>query len=507
LSAIVDNFAYLSPQIDWLLKMLSSGGACLDPGGREVQPVGDYRRRFAFEYIDAEMMLDSARDRVMTHLGYDPTLALIDLIECPRRRGPVSALRRLKDKGNAEQIRLLIDLLPEASSQRREAEGRIKKPEATSAPLPPAGPAADEAAWSILGDNELSKDQRNCRTVQQARDTSSDPGYLLAVAQENRCPELRDGVLSRAWSILKDKGNAEQIRLLIDLLPAASSLRREAEERIRTPGPVPKDVVAVVEEPGKTVIMPNTALTPEQERGLKPKDIFKECADCPEMVVVPAGSFTMGSQHERGRLDNEDPQHVVTFAKPFAVGKLHVTVDQFAAFVRETGYDTGRGPCSWKRPSFAQESSHPVVCVRWDDANVYVNWLANKTGKPYRLLTEAEWEYAARGRTSPGTYPRFWFGDDEKDLCQYGNFYDLKAGDTLSCDDGYAHTSPAGYYKPNAFGLYDMFGNAWQLTADHSARGGSWGNFPADLRVARRENFGDAATNSLGFRVARTLTP
>jgi formylglycine-generating enzyme required for sulfatase activity len=242
---------------------------------------------------------------------------------------------------------------------------------------------------------------------------------------------------------------------------------------------------------------------------LKPKDIFRECENCPEMVVVPAGAFTMGSPpSEKDRFDDEGPQHMVTIGKPFAVGKLHVTVDQFAAFVRETGSQS----TNWRNLGFAQEGSHPVVRVAWDDANAYVDWLAKETGKPYRLLSEAEWEYAARGRTSPGAYPRFWFGGDEKALCQYGNFHDQKAGisDAL-CNDGYARTSPGGHYEPNAFGLYDMAGNAWQWTTDcwHGSydgaptdgsvwmtgcresgrvvRGGAWSFNPRYLRAATRK--------------------
>jgi formylglycine-generating enzyme required for sulfatase activity len=169
-------------------------------------------------------------------------------------------------------------------------------------------------------------------------------------------------------------------------------------------------------------------LTVVQERGLKPEDSFRECENCPEMVVVPAGSFTMGSpKSETGRHENE-AQHVVMIGKPFAVGKLHVTVGEFSAFVRETRYDAN-SKCdvikgsnyengSWRNPGFAQEVSHPVVCLSWNDAKAYVDWLAKRTIKPYRLLSEAEWEYASRGRTTPGTYPRFWFGEDEKDLCR-----------------------------------------------------------------------------------------
>jgi formylglycine-generating enzyme required for sulfatase activity len=162
--------------------------------------------------------------------------------------------------------------------------------------------------------------------------------------------------------------------------------------------------------------------------------------------------------------------------------------------------------------------------VSWDDAKAYVTWLAKKTGKPYRLLSEAEWEYAARGRTSPGTYPRFWFGNDEKEICRYGN------SGTSTCDDGYKYTSPAGHYAPNTFGLYDMAGNAWQWTADcyhdnyngapdngsaweptpcnsrRIIRGGSWYNGPRDLRAARRF-WNSVESYDFGFRLARTLAP
>jgi formylglycine-generating enzyme required for sulfatase activity len=262
---------------------------------------------------------------------------------------------------------------------------------------------------------------------------------------------------------------------------------------------------------------------------------FRDCADCPEMVVVPSGSFTMGSPPgEQGRWNDEGPQHVVTIGKPFAVGKFHVTRDQFAVFSRETGF-TAHSGCDWRSPGFLQEGSHPVVCASWDDANAYVNWLVKKTGKSYRLPSEAEREYAVLGRTTPGTYPRFWFGDDEKELCRFGNVTDQKARDKkvlnwgASCNDGYVYTSPVGHYQPNAFGLYDMFGNASQWTADcwhdycdyapadgsawttgcqgsgHVVRGGSWRNIPEALRAAVRSRVINA--NNDGIRVASTLIP
>ena len=223
-------------------------------------------------------------------------------------------------------------------------------------------------------------------------------------------------------------------------------------------------------------------LTAERERALKPKDTFKECEGCPEMVVVPAGSFIMGSPvGEQLRGLNEGPQHRVTIAKPFAVAKFHVTRDQFATFVDETGFapETScwifenpnslvhRKDRSWRNPGFAQDGTHPAVCLSWDDAKRYVAWLSAKTGKNYRLLTEAEWEYAARA----GSTTQYSYGNDAKDICRYGNGLDqtgkreiagYPSWMTFSCSDGYAYTSPVGSFAPNAFGLYDMHGNAWQ---------------------------------------------
>jgi formylglycine-generating enzyme required for sulfatase activity len=298
-------------------------------------------------------------------------------------------------------------------------------------------------------------------------------------------------------------------------------------------------------------------LSAAEECSLKPKDIFKECAKCPEMVVVPAGSFTMGSPpYEQGLYNDvisEKPQHEVTLTRPFAVGKFHVTVDQFAAFVAETGYDTGsicvvhetgawalgRGR-SWRVPGFAQNGSHPALCLSWNDAKAYVNWLAIKTHKAYRLLTEAEWEYAARGQTQPGAYPRYFFGNDENDLCRYVNGADqttrsaepgAKNWAVAPCSDGYARTSPVGSFPANDFGLYDMLGNAWQWTEDcsndnyfgaptdgsawtyqncsrHVLRGGAWDDNPPSVRSAVRFRIlGTERGTTLGFRVARTLAP
>jgi formylglycine-generating enzyme required for sulfatase activity len=251
------------------------------------------------------------------------------------------------------------------------------------------------------------------------------------------------------------------------------------------------------------------------ERALKPGDSFKECAkDCPEMVVIPAGEFTMGSPaSEQGRKDSEEPQHTVAFAKPFAVARFDVTVDDWDACVahgdcdpRASDGDYGRG-------------RQPVINVTWDDARQYAAWLSRMTGKPYRLLSEAEFEYAARA----GTLTAYPWGDDigenNANCAGCGSKWDNK------------QPSPVGSFAANRFGLYDMHGNVLQWVEDCSndsyegapsdgsawtegdcdrriVRGGLWDEGPPSLRSASRSSLTpDDRDSTLGFRVARTLTP
>lgn len=232
--------------------------------------------------------------------------------------------------------------------------------------------------------------------------------------------------------------------------------------------------------------------------------------------------------------ERQRPQHEVTIAKPFAVGKYEVTRGEFADFVRATAHDAekncretgelkGRADRSWRNPGFSQDQTHPVTCVAWPDAKAYVDWLSERTGKAYRLLSEAEWEYAARAETRPGRYPRFHFGDDESDLCAYANWARCKYGVGEK-------TAAVGSYRPNAFGLYDMHGNVnewvedcWKVgyegaPSDGSAstvgdctkrilRGGSWLKLSSLRSASRSGSWGGYRDKDNGIRVARTLTP
>ena len=255
--------------------------------------------------------------------------------------------------------------------------------------------------------------------------------------------------------------------------------------------------------------------TPVQhDVNLQPGSTFKDCSNCPDMVVVPAGSFVMGSPpDEEGRDGDEGPQHPVTFAKAFAIGKFEVTVDQYRYYTTQRGI----GSLNWHVAGYAAapDGNYPVYWLSWYDANDYVRWLSERTGKQYRLLSEAEWEYAARAG-APNVVPLE--PDDTK--IQPGGPQPVPSEDTF----------PVGSFKPNAFGIYDMTGNIPEWTEDcyvdsytSAPADGSAVEGTCDRRVARggytfsTEEFQRIANRKrnyaidryagypTGFRVARVL--
>jgi len=245
----------------------------------------------------------------------------------------------------------------------------------------------------------------------------------------------------------------------------------------------------------------------------RPVQTFRDCADCPEMVVIPAGSFTQGSPtSEAGRYSDEGPQRRVSVSA-FAIGKTTVTFAEWDACVADGG-------CNGYRPPEDRglgRGNLPVINVSWDDAQAYVQWLSRKTGKRYSLPSESQWEYAARA----GSTTAYYWGD----AIGSGNANCLDCGSQW----GGKQSAPVGSFRPNAFGLYDMAGNVWQWTADcvndsykgaptdgsawtsgncgrRVLRGGTAGNHPENARSATRH--GSTSTGrpgALGFRLARML--
>jgi len=284
-----------------------------------------------------------------------------------------------------------------------------------------------------------------------------------------------------------------------------------------------------------------------------------------KLVLIPAGEFMMGSRELAEQVaaafneddemaeffEDEHPRHRVRITKPFYLSAHEVTVGQFRQFVKAAGYkkDVERGTkgafgwnpdkrrfefnekYSWRDVGFEQTDDHPVVNVSWNDAVAFCDWLSRKEAKTYRLPTEAEWEYACRA----GTTTRYWHGDDPEGLTRVGNVMDGTAKEKysdwdwgISARDGFVFTSPAGSFKANPFGLYDMHGNVWEWCADwydeeyyatypaddpagpssgtsRVLRGGSWFNGPGNVRSTNRFSSSPVVRNYLyGFRVART---
>jgi len=288
--------------------------------------------------------------------------------------------------------------------------------------------------------------------------------------------------------------------------------------------------------------LPGTSQSRADPTTSLPDGVFQDCPDCPEMVRLPPGTVRLGSPPNAPRRDpDEGPVRPIRLDHGFAIGRYEVTVAQYAAFVAATGHpggrcyvDRGRGTddwgwaadAGWSDPYFAQTDRHPVTCVHWHDAQAYVSWLSERTGKPYRLPSEAEWAYAARAGNA-GPSPADWANG----ICRHANVADRDAGavyphwSVADCRDGFVFTAPVGRYAPNAFGLFDTVGNVWEWVADcyhdslagvpedgqawqdaacdqYVLRGASWLDRPAYVRLANRIE--DRHRGSIfGFRVVR----
>jgi formylglycine-generating enzyme required for sulfatase activity len=335
---------------------------------------------------------------------------------------------------------------------------------------------------------------------------------------------------AQAWAIVKDITDIRAVEAFRRQYGAANTFYdRLAEARIdelkraqlavATPPPAPSSPPPVITKPAAIIVSPAQqrcdgveAEVGGERRCLRPKDSFKDCSDCPEMVVIPAGEFVMGSTDD----DHEKPLHKVTIARPFAVGKFTVTFAEWDACMAGGGCKRKLEDQGWGR------DKRPVINVSWYDAiDEYLPWLSRRTGKAYRLLSEAEWEYAARAGSSRN-YP-------------WGDEIGRNRANCLGCGSQWAgkgQTAPVGSFEANAFGLHDMHGNVFQWVQDNwhpnykgaptdgsvwsggsgeqSAvrvlRGGSWVNGAWILRSANRyRNDPMFRYNSFSFRVARTL--
>lgn len=299
-----------------------------------------------------------------------------------------------------------------------------------------------------------------------------------------------------------------------------------------------------------------TGISSKITKSTKPGTEFRDWNEGPAMVVIPTGSYMSGSTEAElkqwkvtpDKWRNEMPHRRVRIAKPLAFSRTEVEVSQFEAFVRETNYKPRGGARWWnpndptqmvfnshldfRNPGFPQTPNSPVVAITIQDARAYTHWLSTVTGHTYRLPSEEEWEWAARG----GTNTTFFWGNDVKHVDLYANTYDQTADKAnkfqwpaTNVTDGFAYTAPVASFRPNGFGLYDMIANAREFMADSwvgflgssandgsvhvgpapfpVVRGAAWDYTVRNLRINYRDPYysSEVATNMFGIRLVREL--
>jgi formylglycine-generating enzyme required for sulfatase activity len=416
---------------------------------------------------------------------------LIDALEKVTGRDTRLARKALKEYENAwwrlgsPQPRALA--LKMALSQ-REAKRFIRKPPPPPLPEPPPPPPPPPAPMPV---EKLAEPDWERFHIGESYDAGSIEAYIKQYeASEPQWARKAKKRLAVITAALRGKAKAEHAR----------GARYHAEGRIRVATPITRPA-------GLHWFLPGAGGT----------ECFKDAEFGPEMVAVPAGEFWMGSKDGEGNAD-ERPRHKVTIAEPFAVGRFAVTFDEWDA-ARAAGGVThdpsGQVGGSGRR--------RPVIDVSWDDAQAYVKWLSFTTVQPYRLLSEAEWEYCCRA----GTETQYWWGDEvSREQANYDGNYAWEKG----AKDN-QKLRPVNSFRPNAWGLYQVHGNVWEWCADcwhgnyrdapadgsawtagdgqyRVARGGSWGGGSDTLRAARRiVNSKDDRFQDVGLRVARTLRP
>jgi formylglycine-generating enzyme required for sulfatase activity len=313
------------------------------------------------------------------------------------------------------------------------------------------------------------------------------------------------------WNSVKDSHSADELNAYLEQYPSGS-FAAVARVRMRALGGATQIASAA-----PAIAATRPPVTAGSIAALSRGTAFRDCDGCPEMVVIPAGRFTMGSPASEPQRDSDEgPQHQVNIARPFAAGKYEVTFDEWDACVRDGGCSHNPGDEGWGR------GRRPVINVSWQDAKIYTEWLSRKTGKIYRLLSEAQWEYVARA----GTTTAFSFGAGINSQQANYNTSVSYAGSPVATTP--RNTVPVGSYPANAFGLHDVHGNVWEWTedcyngsysgapSDGSAwtsvgcatrvlRGGSWDYYPRYLRSATRSLVDPTyRVSGFGFRVART---
>jgi formylglycine-generating enzyme required for sulfatase activity len=389
-----------------------------------------------------------------------------------------------------------------------EREFKLKSASAPPEALPASGPGTAsvpaeaieaERAWATT------KDTSSQLLLEDFIRRFGDSRY--AAQARARLDELKRG---------QDKGQVAAATPAVPPAPGPAVGQQVAAAALVQPGSPCGGSVATLISLSSRAVAP---LSAAEECGLKPKDLFKECAKCPEMIVAPAGSFTMGSpESEKERRSSEGPPHLVRFAQPFAVGRFAVTFDEWDACAADGG-------CNGYKPpdlSFGR-GRRPVINVSFEDAKAYAAWLSNKTGKTYRLLSEAEREYVTRAGSSA---PFWWGASIAPNQANYDGNYVYGSGVK---GEYRQKTLPVDALSANPFGLYQVHGNVWEWVEDcynatyagapadgsawisgdcnrHMLRGGAWNYAPASVRAAIRLPSAPSERRPyFGLRLARSL--
>ena len=410
-------------------------------------------------------------------------------------------------------------LLTEVRNSVLKSTGNVQRPWSNSSLSaafyfvpPPSSPTGDPAPRPVVGAPDPAAEawkqiQATADVRQLERYIAAYPNSPYRTAAEFRLNELR----RQPFTVTPEPPSA-RVRLVDRSEPYQAGMMLPAGEyRVEVSADGYGTETVTVQHGGS----PTTQRVALRKVGLKASDPFRDCAECPEMVVLPAGSFRMGSpSHEPRRHDDEGPVHRVTIAAPFAVGKYEVTFAEWDACEEAGGCDAylpeDRG---WGR------DQRPVINVSWDDAQRYVQWLSWKTRKAYRLPSESEWEYAARAGTQTAYSWETGIGSGRANCNGCGSRWDND------------QTAMVGSFMANAWGLHDMHGNVWEWVEDcwngnyagaprngtawlsgscseRVLRGGSWFSTPSNLRAAYRNRTSTGHRSSyLGFRVVRTLAP
>ena len=418
------------------------------------------------------------------------------------------------------------------------------------------------APWSESDPEETPGLPADAAAVAELGETVAEQAAAEQVAAEQAAAEQVAAEQAAAEQVAAEQAAAEQVaaeQAAAEQVAAEQAAAEQVAAEQAAAEQVAAEQAAAAEQVAAEQAAAAQAAAAEQRLAdmRRPGRVFRDCPTCPELVVVPADRYQMGSdpRDEDSEID-ERPRHPVT-VDTFALGRYEVTREEYAAFVgaprrtmsggcrvvtaTDEGLrfinDSGR---SWRDPGFEQGDGHPVVCVNWEDAQAYARWLSEQTGQDYRLPSEAEWEYAARG----GTQGRWYWGNDTGEQCGYANGLDTsfaaaypppdgRRWNLADCDDRVAQTALVGSYIPNDFGLHDMAGNVWEWVEDcwhenyarapsdgtawtsggecgrRVLRGGSWYDSIRGTSVRPTATGAPRAIayNSIGFRVARTLAP